>query len=76
MLERGDVMDVWFYGNSAELCVFEDRGGTFWSVGEGYPVEDTRSNQSALHVVAKVREKSVPYHLVPSIGSGNSKKAM
>lgn len=70
------MIAVWFYGYVAELCVFEDRDGMFWSVGEGYPVEDARSNQSALHVVAKVRERGVPYYLVPSMESGYLRKAM
>lgn len=67
LLERGDVVGVWFYGNMAEVCVFEDKDGMFRSVGEGYPVEDARSNQSALHVVARVRERGVPYYLVPKL---------
>lgn len=67
LLERGDVKGAWFYGSFADYCCFVDKDGVFRHIGEGYPVESSRSPESPRHVMARLRETGVPYYVAPPI---------
>lgn len=56
-MRRGEVKRVWFFGTFKEYCCFEASDGVLRHVADGYPVESSRSPESPLHVMAKVRDK-------------------
>lgn len=53
--ESGKVSRVWFFGNRLQDCFYQTRDGDVFHIGEGYPLEASRSSESPLHVVARVR---------------------
>lgn len=66
LLENGDIDRVWFYGAFNEYCVFRlKKDAAIKYIGQGYPTEDARSNQSPLQVMAKVRDYGVEYSTNP-----------
>lgn len=55
-LQRGDVRRAWFFGAKNEYCCYEDGNGNVAHIGEGYPVESASTQESPLHIMAKLRD--------------------
>lgn len=56
-LQSGGVKRVWFFGVQNDYCCFEGADGKLRRIGEGYPTENPRSNESPLQIMAKVRDR-------------------
>lgn len=53
--EAGKVSRVWFFGSRSQLCFYQTSEGDVNQIGDGYPIEASRSPESPLHVIARVR---------------------